>query len=116
MLDAGARAIGSFAGHLMLCPAHGVAHFAGQGLALSGGQDWNRPQANQHLHAENHSRYSIHLHPRLSPLRSVIVLIYRILMPELRYRNISFSRTTILAVWVKYWIVPPGWSHFFYFF
>jgi hypothetical protein len=46
----------------MLRPAHGVAHFAGQGLALTGSERRNRPEAGQHLHPKNRSRNSIHFH------------------------------------------------------
>jgi hypothetical protein len=62
MLYAAARAIRGLAGHFMFRPAHGVAHFAGQGLALTGSQRWNRCQPDQHLHPKNRSRNSINFH------------------------------------------------------
>src|ERR1017187_2142148 len=62
MLDAPTGAIRCLAGHFMLRPAHGVAYFAGQGLALTGSQRRNRRQPNQHLHPKNSSRNSIHFH------------------------------------------------------
>jgi hypothetical protein len=62
MLYAAARALRGIAGHFMLRPAHGVAHFAGQGLALTGSERRNRPEAGQHLHPKNRSRNSIHFH------------------------------------------------------
>jgi hypothetical protein len=43
----------------MFNPAHGVAHFAGQGLALAGGQRRNHRQRDQHVHPNNRSRNSL---------------------------------------------------------
>jgi hypothetical protein len=47
----------------MFRSAHGVAHFAGQGLALTGGKGWNRCQPNQNLDSKHRSRNSIRFHP-----------------------------------------------------
>jgi hypothetical protein len=59
MLHADARALRRLALHFVFRPAHRVAHFTGQGLALTGSQRWNRCQADQHLHPKNRSRNSI---------------------------------------------------------
>jgi len=47
--------------HFVFCPTHRVAYFAGQGLALAGGQRWNRCQPDQHLHPKNRSRNSLNV-------------------------------------------------------
>jgi hypothetical protein len=65
MLDAGARAFRGIARHLMFRPAHGVAHFAGQGLAVTGSQRRDRPEPGQHLYSKNCSRNPIRFHSAL---------------------------------------------------
>jgi hypothetical protein len=46
----------------MFRSAHRVAHFAGQGLGLTGSQRWYRCQPEQHLHPKNRSCDSINFH------------------------------------------------------
>jgi hypothetical protein len=65
MLDARARAIRGIARHLMFCPAHGVAYFAGQGLVLTGSQRRNCPEPGQQLYSKNCNCNPIRFHSAL---------------------------------------------------
>src|SRR5271168_2092432 len=69
MLHASAGALGSAAGHFMFRAAHGIAHFASQGLAFAGSECWDCRHPEQHLHAQNRSCNSISLHFASSPVR-----------------------------------------------